>query len=77
MELKITGKYEVDNNFITVYTSDAMYTIPRTAPRNWGFRKIGSDFACGGKCTAEFLAEHAARCTKAGSFILEYEEGEL
>ena len=68
---KITGKYEVDDNFITVYTEDALYTISRKTG-NWGRLKVDEQAACGGKLTAEHLAELRSKCTEEGTFELKW-----
>ena len=67
--MKITGKYEVDDNFITVYTDNALYTIARKTG-DWGRLRVGEWAACGGVLTAERLAELRGRCTEEGTFEL-------
>lgn len=70
--MKITGRYTVDENFITVFTEDTMYTLCRRST-DWGKRKVGEWLACGGELTCELFDSLAARCSKVGTFTLEEE----
>lgn len=68
--MRITGKYEIDGDFITVYTEDAIYTIARKTG-DWGGVKIGTYMGgCGAVLTAVLLAEWRGKCTEEGTFEL-------
>ena len=67
MKKTITGKFEKDSNFITVYADNRMYTIAR-ATRECGSVAVGEDFACGGTLTQEAYDEMASKCKKIGTF---------
>ncbi len=65
----IKGKFKKDENFITVYTEDTLYTIARNT-EEWGFRKVGEELACGGILTPETFEKWKLECTKEGTFNL-------
>lgn len=67
--MTITGKYEQDQNFTTVYTEDTLYTIARNTG-SWSFRKVGEKLAFSGILTPELFKEWKSECTKEGTFEL-------
>lgn len=67
--MTITGKYERDSNFTTVYTDDVMYTIVRKTGE-WGFLKIGDTSATGHVLTQKRFEELKSSCEKEGTFNL-------
>ena len=67
--MKITGKYEKDDNFITVYSNNTIYTIARNTD-NWGCVKVGERTAMGQILTQEAFDKWASECTEVGTFEL-------
>ena len=67
--MTITGKYERDSNFTTVYMDDAMYTIARKTGE-WGCLKIGDTSATGHVLTQKRFEELNSSCEKEGTFNL-------
>ena len=51
--MAITGKYILDSNFINIYTTDMLYTVPRNARQNWSYIKVGQRTASGQILDAE------------------------
>ncbi len=68
--MKITGKYFEDDNFIMVYTENALYSIARKTG-DWGRVAVGQWPAVGPKLTQERLDELRAQCPTEGAFELE------
>jgi hypothetical protein len=68
---EITGKYEKDQNFITVYSNNTMYTIARNAG-NWGSVKVGQVTKQGKTLTQERYNKFESACNKTGTFHLNY-----
>ncbi len=68
--MTITGKYEVDKNFTTVYSNNRIYTIPRNARHNWGSIAVGELSATGHPITQEFYDNCVAECSREGTFEL-------
>lgn len=68
--MKITGKYKVDQNFISIYTNNAVYDIARKT-REWGCLKVGERAACGIIYDQETHERYMNECTKEGTFDLE------
>ena len=66
---KIKGKYQVDNNFTTVYTDNVVYTIPHDT-NSWACRKVGELTATGVVLTQEWLDCQKEKCAKEGTFEL-------
>lgn len=52
--MTITGRTTADENFITVLTTDTIYTIAR-ATGEWGCVKVGQQTATGHTLTPEYL----------------------
>ena len=67
--MTITGKYERDSNFTTVYMDDAMYTIARKTGE-WRCLKIGDTSATGHVLTQKRFEELKSSCEKEGTFNL-------
>ena len=67
--MKITGKYETDNNFLYIYTKDTVYTLPHNA-NSWACRKVGELTATGVVLTQEWLDSQREKCVKEGTFEL-------
>lgn len=67
--MKIYGKYETDENFITVYSDNAIYTIARNTG-NWNCRAVGEKTAMGQILTQEAYDKWMSECTEEGSFEL-------
>ena len=70
--MRITGKYEFDANFITVYTEDTMYTIARNSG-DGGYIKVGDKTASGLVITQELFDSWKEECQKEGTFEFEIE----
>lgn len=67
--MKVTGKYKVDHDFITLYSDNAMYTIARNTGE-WGCLKVGDTSATGHTLTQEQYNMWCMQCTKEGTFNL-------
>ena len=67
--MKITGKYEVDQNFTTVYCDNTVYTIARNTGE-WACVSVGSRTAMGQTLTQEIYNKWASECEKEGTFVL-------
>lgn len=65
----IKGLYKKDNNFITVFSDDTMYTIARNSGE-WGFVKVGGTLATGQKFSKSDYEKFKKECTKVGIFTL-------
>ena len=65
----ITGKYEQDENFTTVYADNCVYTIARKTG-DYGFCHIGDRAFIGTVMTQKEYDEGVARCTREGTFEL-------
>ena len=68
--MKITGKYTVDQNFITVFSDNKIYTIARNSG-DWGSLAVGDYAHSGGKLTQEIYDKWLSECEKEGSFTLD------
>lgn len=66
--MTITGKFEKDANFTTIYTADTMYQIARNG--DWGSVKVGNRTASGFILTPEFFKQWKAECAEEGTFNL-------
>ena len=67
--MKITGKYETNSNFTTVYCDNTIYTIARNTD-NWGCVKVGERTAMGQILTQETFDKWASECIEVGTFEL-------
>ena len=67
--MQITGKYEQDQNFTTVYTEDTLYTVARSTG-DWSSVKIGDRMANGHVLTPDLFQQWKAECTEEGTFNL-------
>lgn len=67
--MKITGKYERDENFTTVYTADMMYTIANNGC--WGFVPVGGRMANGCVLTPDLFDKWKDGAKKTGTFVLD------
>lgn len=62
----ITGKFEADSNFITVYTENKVFTLAFGG--DWGSVDVPGYSAYYTPLTKEWLAAAAAECTETGTF---------
>lgn len=69
MNMRITGKYERDYNFTTVYFDNAIYTIAKNTG-DWACVKVGERTATGQILTQEAFDKWASECTEVGTFEL-------
>jgi hypothetical protein len=67
--MKIVGKYERDQNFTTVYSGNAMYTIAR-ATGEWARCLVGEQTASGRTLTKETYDKWESQCEHIGEFTL-------
>lgn len=65
----ITGKYERDDNFTTIYSNNTVYTIAR-GTGDWGSLKVGKSACVGGVLAQERYNELESQCVKEGTFEL-------
>lgn len=76
MTKKINGIYKTDNNFITVYADNRMYTIARSTG-DWASVAVGQRMANGFVFTQEIYDQWSSECTQMGTFEIEGDEDEL
>lgn len=74
--MKITGKFIKDQNSITVFTDDTMYSIACNGG-DWGCRRVGELLTNGFILTREWFEKEKAKCTKEGTFELKEELNEI
>lgn len=67
--MKITGRYENDENFTRVYSNNTVYTIARNSGE-WGTLKVGEHDRQGNVLTLEQFNEWENACEKVGTFDL-------
>jgi hypothetical protein len=74
MGKKITGKYEKDENFITVFVEEekAIYVMARNSS-DYGCGKVGQHLADGRLFTQEMFDTWSAECDRVGTFVIEEE----
>ena len=65
--MRVTGKYEKDQNFIRVYSNNTVYTIARNSGE-WGTLKVGECDRQGNVLTLEKFKEWENACEKVGTF---------
>ena len=68
----VKGKYEKDDNFITIYANSNVYTIARSTG-DWGYVAVGEKSAFGPIITTEWYDNQVAACTHSGTFVLNEE----
>lgn len=86
-EILIDVPYDVDQNFITAYGDDTVYTIARTVANgigdwgclqvehgDWGCLQVGHNAYIGGKYTKEVHEKDAQSCPCRGDFVLDLGE---
>lgn len=71
--MTITGRYERDENFTTVYADNRIYTIARNTG-DWGCLPVGGTSYVGGVLTQERYNDLASACSEKGTFELSEEE---
>lgn len=67
--MTIRGRYEEDENFITVYADNRIYTIAKNSG-NWSSVGTGERAYIGGVLTQKRFNELASACSKEGVFKL-------
>lgn len=67
--MKITGKYEKDENYIRVYSDNTIYEIARNSGE-WGVLKVGGRDRQGNVLTLEQFKAWENACEKTGTFDL-------
>ena len=67
--MRVTGKYEKDQNFIRVYSNNTVYTSARNSGE-WGALKVGECDRQGNVLTLEQFKEWENACEKTGTFVL-------
>lgn len=68
--MTVTGCYTKDSNFITVYSSDTMYTIAR-GTGEWGSVRVGGTFVNGRPFTKADYERFRGECDNVGTFVLD------
>ena len=68
--MTITGKYEKDSNFTTIYSGNTMYTIARNTG-DWACVKVGERTATNHILTQEAYDAWKNECAREGTFILD------
>ena len=67
--MRVTGKYEKDQNFIRVYSNNTVYTIARNSGE-WGALKVGECDRQGNVLTLKQFKAWENACEKTGTFVL-------
>ena len=67
--MRVTGKYEKDQNIIRVYSNNTVYTIARNSGE-WGALKVGEHDRQGNVLTLEQFKAWENACEKTGTFVL-------
>ena len=68
--MRVRGCYTKDSNFITLFSSDTMYTIARNTGE-WGVVKVGGTFANGQPFTKADYEKMKEECDQVGTFVLD------
>ena len=67
--MRVTGKYEKDQNFIRVYSNNTVYEMARNSGE-WSTLKVGECDRQGNALTLEKFKEWENACEKVGTFDL-------
>ena len=67
--MRVTGKYEKDQNFIRVYSNNTVYEIARDSGE-WSALKVGECDRQGNVLTLEQFKAWENACEKTGTFAL-------
>lgn len=67
--MRVRGCYTKDSNFITLFSSDTMYTIARNTGE-WGSVRVGGTFANGQPFTKADYERFKEECDQVGTFVL-------
>ena len=62
----LTGKFEVDDNFITLFADNKVYTLAYGG--DWGSVEVPGKSAFGLPLTQKWYDDCVAKCTKTGTF---------
>jgi len=68
--MRVRGCYSKDENFITLFSSDTMYTIARNTGE-WGSVRVGGTFANGRTFTKADYERMKEDCDQVGTFVLD------
>ncbi len=68
--MRVRGCYTKDSNFVTLFSSDTMYTIARNTGE-WRSVKVGGTFANGRPFTKADYERFKEECDNVGTFTLE------
>lgn len=68
--MRVRGCYTKDSNFITLFSSDTMYTIARNTGE-WGSVRVGGTFANGQPFTKADYERMKEECDSVGTFVLD------
>jgi hypothetical protein len=68
--MRVRGCYTKDSNFITLFSSDVMYTIARCTGE-WRSVKVGGTFANGQPFTKADYERMKEECDQVGTFVLD------
>ena len=68
--MRVRGCYTKDSNFITLFSSDTMYTIARNTGE-WGSVRVGGTFANGRPVTKADYERMKEECDQVGTFVLD------
>ena len=66
--MRVTGKYEKDQNFTRVYSNNTVYEIANSG--EWGALKVGECDRQGNVLTLEQFKAWENACEKTGTFVL-------
>ena len=66
----ITGKFKADDNFITVYANNKIYTLATNCNKNWTSVSVGETADSGYKIKQEDYDSMKKECDLEGTFYL-------
>lgn len=66
----ITGKFKADDNFITVYANNKIYTLATNCNKNWASVSVGETADSGYKIKQEDYDSMKKECDLEGTFYL-------
>lgn len=73
--MKITGKYTQDDDFVTIFSDDTMYTIDK-GTLDIDTYHIGDTLPSGNTLTQDLFDDRKSQCTDEGDFVLQDDDDE-
>ncbi len=73
--MKITGKYTQDDDFVSIFSDDTMYTIDKGTLELETYC-IGDTLPSGDTLTQDLFDARKSQCTNEGDFVLQDDDDE-